>query len=545
MLKSMKKRMKSNKKKVSMALVFGLSASLALTGCSNNDSAKTDPAEKAVFNETGLPIVDKKVTLHFVSPKAPLAPDYSEMVIFDRLQEATNVKIKWNNIPGDGYQEKKNLMLASGDLPDAFYASGFSDHDLVQYGQNGTIIPLEELIDKYAPNLKKLFEQRPDLKKVVTAPDGHIYSLPRAEEMDLIGMPNIMFINKTWLDKLSLEMPTNLEEYHDVLKAFKEKDPNGNGKQDEIGLTFWYNGWCGNEGDLIGLFGLPDAPFEADHRVVRDGKVIYAAVQPEFKEAIKYYNGWVKEGLIDPEVVTQKTEQLFAKGKTQDPTLGSFIWWENTEVVGADRVKDYVVMPPLKGKDGNIVIGRSNYSEYGRDAFVITSANKNPEITMRWVDQLYEPKMSAQINWGPIGEIYEEDANGMLVNKELPDGVAMGELRQKVAPGGPFAVLKEHFGKVVDMEPRAKERLQILDQYYKPHMVQENYPSIFFSPEELEVINTIEPEIKAFVKQKEAQWLVEGGIEKEWDAYVKQLNDMGLDKLMKVYQKGLDRYNKQ
>ncbi|MNG22694.1 hypothetical protein D3C84_1072090 [compost metagenome] len=121
----------------------------------------------------------------------------------------------------------------------------------------------------------------------------------------------------------------------------------------------------------------------------------------------------------------------------------------------------------------------------------------------------------------------------------------MGELRQKVAPGGPFAVLKEHFGKVVDMEPRAKERLQILDQYYKPHMVQENYPSIFFSPEELEVINTIEPEIKAFVKQKEAQWLVEGGIEKEWDAYVKQLNDMGLDKLMKVYQKGLDRYNKQ
>jgi putative aldouronate transport system substrate-binding protein len=545
MLKSMKKRMVKNKKKVSMALVLGLTASLALTGCTNNESAGSDKAEKVAFNETGLPIVDKQVTLNIVSPKAALAPDYSEMVIFDRLQKATNVKIKWNNIPGDGYQEKKNLMLASGDLPDAFYASGFSDHDLIQYGQNGTIIPLEDLIDKYAPNLKKLFEQRPDLKKVVTAPDGHIYSLPRAEEMDLVGMPNIMFINKVWLDKLGLAMPTTLEEYHDVLKAFKEKDPNGNGKQDEIGLTFWYNGWCGNEGDLLGLFGLPDSSFEADHRVVRDGKVIYAAVQPEFKEAINYYNGWVKEGLIDPEVATQKTEQIFAKGKTEDPTLGSFIWWENTEVVGTDRVKDYVVLPPLKGKDGKIVIGRSNYSEYGRDAFVVTSANKNPELTMRWVDELYEPKMSAQVNWGPIGEIYEEDANGMLVNKELPAGVAMGELRQKVAPGGPFVVLKEHFGSVVDMEPRAKERLAILDEYYKPHMVQENYPSIFFSPEELEIINTIEPEIKTFVKQKEAQWLIEGGIEKEWDAYVKQLNDMGLEKLMDVYQKGLDRYNKQ
>jgi putative aldouronate transport system substrate-binding protein len=542
MIRSIKRNMK---KRASMALALGLSASIALTGCTNTEKASNNEKKEvaAGFHKTGLPIVDKQVTLKFVSPKSPLAPDYSQMVIFKRLQKATNVKIEWDNIPGDGYQEKKNLMLASGDLPDAFYASGFSDYDLVKYGQNGTIIPLEDLIDKYAPNLKRVFEQRPELKKIVTAPDGHIYSLPRAEEMDLIGMPNIMFINKTWLDKLGLKMPTTLEEYHDVLKAFKEKDPNGNGKQDEIGLTFWFNGWCGNEGDLIGLFGLPDSPFEADHRIVRDGKVLYAAVQPEFKEAIKYFHQWVKEGLIDPEVVTQKPEQLFAKGKTKDPTLGSFIWWENTEVVGPDRVKDYVVLPPLKGKDGKIVIGRSNYSEYGRDAFVITSANKHPEITMRWVDQLYEPKMSAQINWGPIGEIYKEDENGMLVNKELPPGVAMGELRQKVAPGGPFAVLKEYFGTVVDMEPRAKERLQILNKYYRPYMVKENYPFIFFSPEDLEKINSIEPEIKEFVKQKEAKWLIEGGIEKEWDDYVAQLKSMGLDELMKIYQKGLDRFN--
>ncbi|MCV9888763.1 ABC transporter substrate-binding protein [Metabacillus halosaccharovorans] len=546
MIRSIKRKMeRNNKKKMSIVLALGLSASLALTGCSSSESGKESKETAVAFNESGLPIVEEEVTLNFVSPKQPLAPDYSEMVIFDRLQEATNVSIKWNNIPGDGYQEKKNLLLASGDLPDAFYASGFTDQDLMQHGQSGTIIPLEDLIDKYAPNLKKLFEERPELKQIVTAPDGHIYSLPRAEEMDLVGMPNIMFINQTWLDKLGLEMPTTLEEYHDVLKAFKEKDPNGNGKQDEIGLTFWFNGWCGNEGDLIGLFGLPDAPFEADHRIVRDGKVIYAATQPEFKEAIAYYHQWVKEGLIDPEVVTQDTAQLFAKGKTEDPTLGSFIWWEDTEVVGTDRVDDYAILPPLKGKDGEVVVGRSNYSEYGRDAFVITSANENPEITMRWADQLYEPKMSAQINWGPIGEIYEEDENGMLVNKELPEGVAMGELRQKVAPGGPFVVLKEHFGTVVDMEPRAKERLDILEKYYKPHMVEENYPQIFFSAEELEKINTIEPEIKEFVKQKEAQWLVEGGIEEEWDEYVEQLEAMGLNELMEVYQTGLDRFNKE
>ncbi|MEK1830298.1 hypothetical protein AAAC51_18080 [Priestia megaterium] len=78
-----------------------------------------------------------------------------------------------------------------------------------------------------------------------------------------------------------------------------------------------------------------------------------------------------------------------------------------------------MLMPALKGPKGDQMVGRSNYSEYGRDALVITSANQNPELTMRWVDQLYAPKESAQVNWGPIGEIYKEDSNGMLVNKNF------------------------------------------------------------------------------------------------------------------------------
>ncbi|HZG85834.1 ABC transporter substrate-binding protein [Paenibacillus sp.] len=527
-------------------LVAGCSS--ATSGGPSGDSGKAggasaDGAAAANFNPAGLPIVNEKVTLKFVSPKSPIAPDYNDMTIFKRLEEQTNVHIDWENIPGDGYQEKKNLKLASGDLPDAFYASGFSDYDLVKYGAEGVLLPLEDLIDQYAPNLKKLFEQRPELKKMVTAPDGHIYSLPRAEEMDLINMPNIMVINKAWLDKLGLAMPTTIHEYYEVLKAFRDNDPNGNGKKDEIPLSWWWQGWCGNEADLFAMFGLPDNPNGDDHRVVRDGKVIYAPVQPEYKAALEFYHNWFQEGLIDPEIVTNDPTKLFAKGKSEDVILGSYIWWEIEEVVGPERAKDYVILPPLKGVNGEIMIGRTNYSEYGRDAFVLTSANKHPEITMRWVDQLYEPKMSAQINWGPIGEIYKEDENGMLVNVELPEGVSMGEYRQKVAPGGPFVVLREHFGTVVDMEPRAKQRLKDLETYYKPHQVQESYPMIFFSPEDLDRINRIESEIKPIVSQMKAKWLMEGGIDAEWDAYVQQLNDIGLQELMDIYQKGLDEFN--
>ncbi|MDQ0876538.1 putative aldouronate transport system substrate-binding protein [Paenibacillus sp. V4I3] len=533
------------KKTLSVLCATTMLASV-LAACESNsgNGAGESTTSKAQLNETGLPIVNEKVTLRLASPKSPIAPDYNDMTIFKNMEKATNVHIEWNNIPGDGYQEKKNLMLASGDLPDAFYASGFSDNDLVKYGAEGTLLPLETLIDKYAPNLKALFEQRPELKKMVTAPDGHIYSLPRAEEMDLINMPNIMVINKTWLDKLGLPMPTTVEEYKNTLIAFRDKDPNGNGKKDEIPLTWWWQGWCGNEGDLFAWFGLPDTPFENDHRIVKDGKVIYSAVQPEYKAALTYLHKWYKDGLIDPEVTTLDPTKLFAKGKTKDVTVGSFIWWEIEEVVGTDRAKDYVVLPPLKGVNGDILVGRSNYSEYGRDAFVMTKANKNQEITMRWVDQMYEPKMSAQVNWGPIGDVYETDAKGMLVNKKLPEGVAMGELRQKVAPGGPFVVLKEHFGTVVDMEPRAKQRLNDLKTYYKPYQVKESYPWIFFGPEESSTMNRINTEIKQVVAQKKAKWLMEGGIEQEWNDYVKQLDGMGLPKLMKIWQDGMDKFNK-
>lgn len=141
-----------------------LAGAFALSGCSGGGGSKNQaesPDQDANFNKTGLPIVNETVTLRMVSPKAALAPEYSEMEIFKRLEEQTNVKIKWENIPDTDYAEKKNLLLASGNLPDAFYAAGFSDYELINYGKDGTIIPLENLIDQYAPQSESAFRTTP------------------------------------------------------------------------------------------------------------------------------------------------------------------------------------------------------------------------------------------------------------------------------------------------------------------------------------------------------------------------------------------------
>ncbi|WP_348622658.1 ABC transporter substrate-binding protein [Paenibacillus peoriae] len=527
--------------------ILMLAGVFALSGCSGgggeSKNQTVNPDQDSNFNKTGLPIVKEAVTLKMVSPKAALAPDYSKMEIFKRLEKQTNVKIDWENIPDTDFAEKKNLLLASGDLPDAFYGAGFTDYELINYGKDGTIIPLENLIDKYAPNLKALLNRRPDIKLAITAPDGHIYGLPSWEENKLDTNPFFHVINKNWLDKLGLKVPQTLDEYTQALIAFKTKDPNGNGKADEIPLSFMHMQWCSDIAGIFGAFGLPD---NLEHRIVREGKVIFTASQPQYKEALKYiHDNWYKQGLIDPESFTQDAAQYLAKGKTPDETLGSYVWWEVEEVVGPERSKDYALLPPLKGPNGDQMVGRNNGGGPGRGSFVITKENRYPAMTMRWIDQQFDPYMAAQIHWGPLDVVFKKDEKGKLVNLPLPKGVSAGEFRQKVAPGtgNPGVITFDDFGKVVDMEPRAQKRADYLEKYYTPYMKKENYPSIFFEPDELDKINRIEPELIKYVNTQRGKFIVDGDVDEKWDSYVKTLEKMGLNELMEIYQKGLDRYN--
>jgi putative aldouronate transport system substrate-binding protein len=464
------------------------------------------------------------------------------MELVQQWEEDTNIAIEWNMLAPEVYLDKRNLLLASNDLPDAFLNSRFTDDELVRYGTDGTLIPLEGLIEQYAPNLQAIFEERPELKAAVTASDGHIYALPNAEELGLAAVPFFWSINKSWLDALGLDVPTTVDEYHDALVAFKTQDPNGNGKADEIPLSFINNWWCADIGDLFAaLGGIAD---NSDHRIVRDGEVIYTGADERYRDAIATLHEWYEEGLIDPESFTQDDKAYLAKGKTETPVLGSYVWWETAEVVGTDRADEYVLLPVLEGVEGQLV-GSSNYADFGRNAFAITSANEFPSATMRWVDELYEPVMAAQVSYGPVGETLVENADGVLEQAELPEGVNAGELRQKVAlgAGAPHVLTREHFETVVLPEPRALERLIDLEEHYLPYAEPENYPSVFFSVEELEEIGSIEADIKALVEQKRAEWITSGGIEGEWDAYVSQLESMGLDRLVEIWQAGYDRFS--
>ncbi|MGQ7787084.1 ABC transporter substrate-binding protein [Nesterenkonia sp. K-15-9-6] len=524
------------------SVTAALTAIVALTACGS--SAGTEPVEDASdeygFNTEGLPIVEDTLTLTFGGTKSALAPDYAEMDLVQQWEEDTNIAITWENLTGQVYDERKNLMLASDDLPDVLFNTGLSDAEVVTNGANGTLLPLEDLIEEHAPTLSGILEERPDIRAAITASDGHIYTLPSVEELGILPYPNFLYINSTWLDELGLDMPQTVEEYREALEAFATEDPNGSGTQDEIPLSFRTDSFAANPHDLIAALG--GQPTNNDHRIVRDDVVEFTASTEGYRDGVRELADWYADGLIDPESFSQDDVAYLAKGKSNTPILGSFIWWEAEEMVGADRLDDYELVGVLEGLDGQQLASVANNQEINRGAMAITRANQYPAATMRWADRLYDPVMSAQTNWGPIGSTLEEDEDGLLVQISPESGESAGERRQRVAPGGPFIVTAEDFEDVVAPEPRAQERQELVAEHYEPHRANDPYPPVMLSNEELDQVSTRTADIHTLVLEKFATWVTTGTVDDEWDGYLQQLESLGVDEVIDAYQGAYDRY---
>lgn len=523
---------KQNRKKA--VTLTALAAVLLLSGCGKGGEASNESP-------------DGKVTLNVLTQSSPLAPaDPNEKLINKRLEEKTGIHIKWKNYTSDVFAEKRNLAVASGDLPDAIFDAGYGDYDLLKLAKDGVIIPVEDLIEQHMPNLKKVLEEAPEYVNIITAPDGHIYSFPWIEELGsgkerIQSVDNFPWINVEWLDALGLEMPTTTEELKTVLKAFKTQDPNGNGQADEIPLSFINKPGGEDLTFLFASFGLGE---NWDHTVVTDdGKVVFTAAEEGYKEAIAFIHELYEEGLIDIEAFQQDWNTYLAKGK--DHRYGMYFTWDKANITGMNETYD--LMPPLAGPTGEINVTRTNGIGLDRGRLVITSSNKKLEETAKWIDAMYEPLQSVQNNWGTYGDdtqqnIFElDEAKGML--KHLPlEGTAPVELRQKTSIAGPLAILDEYYGKYTTMPDDAAWRLKLMKDVMVPHMKAENtYPKVFFSIDELDRLSTIEADLFPYLERMRTEWYQNGKVDQEWDAYLKELDRLGLQEWLTIKQTGYDR----
>lgn len=533
-----------------------------LSGCGSNN---TEVANKEAYDISDYTFpLEEPVELTMVTQSSPIAPaDPNEKLVFQRLEEATNVHINWVNYTSDEFLEKRNLAIASGDLPDAWFSGGFSDYDIITYANQDVIIPLEDYITpEIMPNLATVLGTNPEFEKLMTAEDGHIYTLPWIEELGsgkeaIQSIGGIPWINQQWLDNLGLEMPTTTEELKQVLIAFRDEDADGDGDpSNEIPMSFMWGTGPESLLTMLGAFGYGD---NDNHMMIdNDGNVIYTLSQDYYKDIVIYLNDLWNEGLIDPEIFTQDYNTYLAKASTQN--TGLYFTWDTANMAGFESgdysepesiVSNYLPMPALSDGTNPANVSRSN-AEFGfdRSRFAVSSANKNIELTMRWIDKMYEPLQSVQNNWGTYGNEDEQDifvleADGSLSHAPLGEASPV-ELRQKQETLGPLAVLNTYYGKYVTLPDDAAARLKVIEEVYAPNMKQENiYPSIMMSKDDIDKITTIETSMFEYSMAKIAGWIQDGGVENEWDAYVTSLYDeYNLQEWIDIRQEYYDAYSK-
>ncbi len=500
-------------------------------GCSKKtveDHVSEVPSEN--FNEEGLPIVDEEITLKIFSMKSPPNGAYEDMLVFKEYEKMTNINIEWEDVPQDSFTERKNLMFASGKLPDAFYKSSITPLEAVKYGSTGILIPLEDLIEDYAPNLTALFNESPEIKSAITAPDGHIYALPAIIELNA-ARTSKFWINHKWLENLGLDEPTTPDELVEVLRAFKNDDPNGNGKQDEIPMT------QRNFGSVISSFsGSWGLISQLGNNIsIENDKVSFWTISDRYKEYLQFLNKLYSEGLLDRDVFTQ-TEADFV-GKMASGNVG--IFHNQASDPFAKQKENYVGIAPLKGPHGDQLHPAGPVArDFG--TFAISSSNKYPYQTIRWIDHFFSDEGSIFMRYGIEGETFYYNDNGLpehndeILNDERGSGVAIGQFTPWPGGGSPQYLTERNASAINPPEVQAAQ--EALD----PYLPDQIYGAPIFDEKTSKEVDRIRQDMDTYFEESSAKFITGGLSFDKWDDYVATIKSMGLERLIEIYQEAYD-----
>lgn len=536
------------KKSLVILIAFVLLVSLVFSGCKPNVDEPTDakPTESTEVDgnkgetEVSEPKKGEIVTITALCNAGntmTVVPD--EMPSFQRWYEETGIKIEWEFVRTD-WGARKNLVLASDDIPDTFW--GNRTINLDDLANNADIfVPLNDYIEK-SVNIKQMFEEEPSLKQLATFPDGNIYSLPYRMPLRPDSFQG-NYINKTWLDALGLEVPTTLDEFENVLRAFRDNDPNGNGLKDEIAWSWAGTGTAFGVWWFFGSYGMANNVF--DRFAMIDGEPVFIPVTENYKEGIKHLARLYKEGLVDPEVFTQDWSMWQSKCQQTDPTImGLAGMWTINTLMGNQNGENYVTMPPLKGGPYGDPIYPANYVSLrsGPVSWTMTTSCENPDAAFKFIDHVYAPEESVQLYFGSygVGTKIEGDGTISLVPPTDPDITYDNHIwTNSFGDMGPYYVSKS-FEKNINLNEWVLEKKNI-DEVYQPFLPKDVFPPMIFSNDDNAELATLKTDIGNIVDNKMAAWITgEADIDAEWDAYLKDLNSVGLERYMEI---NLNRYN--
>lgn len=518
-------------RKLEKIFAVALAFTLLGTACTNGNSADGGKVKTSgnISKEYWVSQVPVEISIHHFRPPTPLKVDNPVM---NRVSELTNVKLK-PTVPQSASDEKQafNIMIASGEYPDIISTA----HDRIKvYSLKSVFVPLDDLIEQYAPHIKAFFEANPDVRKSVLSSDGKLYCIPEFMEGTV---QEGYFIRKDWLEELHMDVPKTVDEYYNVLKAFKNNDMNGNGKMDEVPFFSRQNSPL----LILSLFGGIAGWY------IKDDKVYHGMYQTEYKAAIKNLVKWYSEGVIDKEIYTRGD-------KARDILLGDNLggathdWFVSTGTF-TEKYKDkipgfnFAVMAPPADINGKVSepSSRDNLPDAG--GWGISSMNKHPIETIKYFDFWFSDEGKMLYNYGIEGVHYNM-VNGKpkYVDSILAQKGAFTEVLKDQGMRWGFGAYQYWDGEAQFLDATT---LEGINMYVDNHYCKSRFPELTFTPEEQSIISEKMPSIQAYIKEMEQKWVLGSeSVETGFDKYIENLKKMGMDQVIDIYNAAYQRYIK-
>lgn len=485
-----------------------------------------------------FPIVKNgKLTLSIMMPKQTGAPANFDNISFTKeYEKKTGIDIKYLIVNEGDQFTKKQTALSSGNLPNIFamYGAVFTAQEVYQYAREKTFVALNDYLNDYGTNILKTFNDVPNARKSSTMGDGKIYGLPGVSGE---GWGQTWTINKKWLDELGLAIPTTTDEFYNVLKAFKTKDPNGNGKKDEEAFAMWE--WHPNIWNPWGLNMGWYNKISADEK----GKIYYAPMTDQFREGIRFWKKCYDEGLIYKRALGtgySDFESILAEGK-----VGCFVWPWPENVFKESQLDDYIPFAMPKGNNtGNFKAGVSPYSEgISQFRFIITKTCPNVAAAVRFLDYFYSIEGNLLKTYGAPGKYYVKVGSKykFMTAKENTLTYGLGDQIAGNARIPESMVYQKHESEMTAVEKYTKKKQALMKQYFTPGNPKYTTEQILLN----------EAEAKKAKEYMDAvgdayNWGIQAimgtkNVETDWNTFINTYKSKGADEMVKIYQTAFDR----
>ena len=485
-------------------------------------------------------LVDTPVNLTIMNGYNPITPPYAEVEFWKRYEKRTNVIVKWISVVDAEVAAKRNLAIASGDLPDAFYRCGFQNIDLLTYGLDGIFQKLTSLIPTYAPNLKKMLDEDRTVAKGITQVDGNIYGLPFMSDFQSNRYGRKIFYNKVWLSAVNRTEPDTMNQFVDLLREYRKVNP---GKKDQC-IPLDATDIEGLIQTFYGLFGLYNRG-SATNRVDVDPKtntLRYIQSTGEYRKMMEWLHTLYSEKLVNPDIFTTTERQMNANIQNEITGVFCFI---NPVPAGPFGV-NYVGGGVLTGIDGTKFVNGFGSKLGVPGAFVVTNVNKHPELSVAWADYTYSTEGILEFWMGWEGETFTI-VNGVYTYVPFitnnPSGLTLDQVVSTFVPwpgGGQPTLQTEKYSKGGASLPEAMSATRKAAPYFP----KEVWTPFTYTANESERLITLQTDLNTCINEARADFITNGVTDISWNKYLNDLKSIGQEEFMKIQNAAYQRYIK-